>query len=88
MNAAPLDLQSAVPARGTSAAPARGPPAAALVTDAATLARRSELTGQLQHYLGRLAELDKLDPHDFTGLKQVYREHVRRTQDFLERLER
>ena len=38
--------------------------------------RRMRLTRELEFYAGRVAELAKLDPHDFTGLKRVYDEHL------------
>jgi len=42
--------------------------------------RRTRLAREVEFYAGRLAELAKLDPHDFTGLKRVYDEHLRHTQ--------
>ncbi len=42
--------------------------------------RRQRLARELEFYAGRLAELAKLDPHDFTGLKRVYDEHLRHTR--------
>lgn len=54
---------------------------AALFEDVETTAgRRQRLALELEFYAGRLAELAKLDPHDFTGLKRVYDEHLRRTR--------
>lgn len=49
--------------------------------DAETAAeRRQRLARECEFHAGRLAELAKLDPHDFTGLKRVYDEHLRRAQ--------
>ncbi len=42
--------------------------------------RRARLSRELEFYAGRLAELAKLDPHDFTGLKRVYDGHLHRTR--------
>lgn len=63
--------------------PSRGPYAANdTMTDdpAETTHHHARLVDELEFYLGRVAELVKLDPHDFTGLKRVYDEHVRRAR--------
>lgn len=64
--------------------PSRGPHATRdIMTDDPTETsqrRRARLADELEFYLGRVAELVKLDPHDFTGLKRVYDEHVRRAR--------
>jgi len=81
MNEPKLDLQAAVPEPGGYARIGSRPAPAADLPDRARLAR------ELDYYLGRVAELDKLDPHDFTGLKRVYGEHVQRTRALLARID-
>lgn len=85
-----LELQNAVPARPVEALPARGalPAFMAQGGKQATLAsERQALLRELDFYLGRLAELDKIDPYDFTGLKRVYGGHVSRTHTALDELD-
>lgn len=81
MNEPKLDLQAVAPEPGGYARLGNRPTLSADLPDRARLAR------ELDYYLGRVAELDKLDPHDFTGLKRVYGEHVQRTQALLARID-
>ena len=46
--------------------------------------RRSKLEHDLAYYRGKLAELERLDPLDFTGLKRLYTTHVEQTSYLLD----
>ncbi len=48
----------------------------ARANDAPAPRSRAQLANELAYYEGRLAELRKLDPHDFTGLSRTYQGHV------------
>ncbi len=49
--------------------------------------RRIQLARDLIFYRGKLAELDQIDPLDFTGLKRIYNNHVHRTSALLHSLD-
>ncbi len=83
MNRPERQLQPVVPSRPAEAAAAPRTTPLTVVRAATPDERRAHLERELDFYVHRLAELDKLDPYDFTGLKQVYGEHVRRTQSLL-----
>jgi hypothetical protein len=48
---------------------------------------RTQLERDLDFYRGKLAELDEIDPLDFTGLKRIYSNHVHRTRELLQSLD-
>lgn len=90
MNNRKLDLQTAVPAHPAESVPTRAslPVFLARGGDSPALTNeRQVLMRELDFYLGRLAELDQIDPYDFTGLKQVYGGHVSRTHAALDELD-
>lgn len=49
--------------------------------------RRSKLEHDLASYTGKLAELERLDPLDFTGLKRLYTTHLEQTRYLLDLLD-
>ncbi len=83
MNRPERQLQPVVPSCPTDVAPVPRAAPLTVVRAAPPGERRVQLEGELDFYVSRLAELDKLDPYDFTGLKHVYGEHVRRTRALL-----
>ena len=46
-------------------------------------AQRTQLIDDLEYFQSKLRELEMLDPLDFTGLGEVYREHEKRIDELL-----
>jgi len=46
-------------------------------------ARKSQLLDDLSIYQGKLSDLKRLDPLDFTGLQYLYTAHVRHIENLL-----
>ena len=46
--------------------------------------RKSQLTDDLDYFEAKLRDLEELDPLDFTGLGNVYREHAEQIRSLLD----
>lgn len=87
MDSRKMQLQTAVPALRSEATPSS--PLSRVVDLYAQRIdeHRLQLEQDLRFYQGKLGELAKIDPLDFTGLKRIYSNHCRRTRELLDSLE-
>lgn len=70
--------------RTHSASPALALQQTVAAYDAEIQARREQLADDLAIYRGKLQDLKKLDPLDFTGLQHLYTAHVQQIESLLD----